>query len=212
MTDRGALEYSYHSIPLERALEAWKGTLEPVFRTRSGAEKEASAIGFIAGEDREKQAENCLDEQGCYHAPHVYVCGHKTAVPRVFIPVFPGTNCEYDSTRAFERAGAQVDVKVFRNLTAQDIRASVETFQKSIDQAQIIMFPGGFSAGDEPGRFRQVLCHSLPEREDEGGGDPTPGGAGRTGSGNLQRLPGPSSNWDWFQTDALPGSRKILPP
>ena len=150
VTDRGALEYSYHSIPLERALDAWKGTLEPVFRTRSGAEKEASAIGFIAGEDREKQAENCLDEQGCYHAPHVYVCGHKTAVPRVFIPVFPGTNCEYDSTRAFERAGAQVDVKVFRNLTAQDIRDSVEIFQKSIDQAQIIMFPGGFSAGDEP--------------------------------------------------------------
>ncbi len=150
VTDRGALEYSYHSIPLGRALEAWKGTLEPVFRTRSGAEKEASAIGFIAGEDREKQAENCLDEQGCYHAPHVYVCGHKTAVPRVFIPVFPGTNCEYDSTRAFERAGAQVDVKVFRNLTAQNIRDSVETFQKSIDQAQIIMFPGGFSAGDEP--------------------------------------------------------------
>ena len=150
VTDRGALEYSYHSILLERALDAWKGTLEPVFRTRSGAEKEASAIGFIAGEDREKQAENCLDEQGCYHAPHVYVCGHKTAVPRVFIPVFPGTNCEYDSTRAFERAGAQVDVKVFRNLTAQDIRDSVETFQKSIDQAQIIMFPGGFSAGDEP--------------------------------------------------------------
>ena len=150
VTDRGSLEYSYHSIPLGRALEAWKGTLEPVFRTRSGAEKEASAIGFIAGEDREKQAENCLDEQGCYHAPHVYVCGHKTAVPRVFIPVFPGTNCEYDSTRAFERAGAQVDVKVFRNLTAQDIRDSVETFQKSIDQAQIIMFPGGFSAGDEP--------------------------------------------------------------
>ena len=71
-------------------------------------------------------------------------------MPRVFIPVFPGTNCEYDSTRAFERAGAQVDVKVFRNLTAQDIRDSVETFQKSIDQAQIIMFPGGFSAGDEP--------------------------------------------------------------
>ena len=178
VTDRGALEYSYHSIPLGRALEAWKGTLEPVFRTRSGAEKEASAIGFIAGEDREKQAENCLDEQGCYHAPHVYVCGHKTAVPRVFIPVFPGTNCEYDSTRAFERAGAQVDVKVFRNLTAQDIRASVETFQKSIDQAQIIMFPGGFSAGDEPDgsakffatafrneKMREAVTRLLEERD-----------------------------------------------
>ena len=178
VTDRGSLEYSYHSIPLGRALEAWKGTLEPVFRTRSGAEKEASAIGFIAGEDREKQAENCLDEQGCYHAPHVYVCGHKTAVPRVFIPVFPGTNCEYDSTRAFERAGAQVDVKVFRNLTAQDIRDSVETFQKSIDQAQIIMFPGGFSAGDEPDgsakffatafrneKMREAVTRLLEERD-----------------------------------------------
>jgi len=72
------------------------------------------------------------------------------AKPRVFIPVFPGTNCEYDSTKAFERAGAEVDVKVFKNLTAEDIRDSVEIFEKAIDQAQIIMFPGGFSAGDEP--------------------------------------------------------------
>ena len=68
----------------------------------------------------------------------------------VFIPVFPGTNCEYDSTRAFERAGADVVTKVFRNLSATDIRDSVEEFEKAIAQAQIIMFPGGFSAGDEP--------------------------------------------------------------
>ena len=80
----------------------------------------------------------------------IYVCKHKVAKPRVFIPVFPGTNCEYDSTRAFERAGAEVDVKVFKNLTAEDIHDSVELFEKAIDQAQIIMFPGGFSAGDEP--------------------------------------------------------------
>ena len=90
-------------------------------------------------------------------------------MPRVFIPVFPGTNCEYDSTRAFERAGAQVDVKVFRNLTAQDIRASVETFQKSIDQGADHHVPRRLFCGDEPDGFRQVLCHSLPEREDEGG-------------------------------------------
>ena len=68
----------------------------------------------------------------------------------MFIPVFPGTNCEYDSTKAFERAGAEVEVKVFRNLSAQDIRESVDEFEKAINQAQIIMFPGGFSAGDEP--------------------------------------------------------------
>ena len=78
------------------------------------------------------------------------MCKNKVAKPRVFIPVFPGTNCEYDSTRAFERAGAEVDVKVFKNLTAEDIRDSVEIFEKAIGQAQMIMFPGGFSAGDEP--------------------------------------------------------------
>ncbi|MCD7745115.1 MAG: phosphoribosylformylglycinamidine synthase [Lachnospiraceae bacterium] len=80
----------------------------------------------------------------------LYVCKNKVAKPRVFIPVFAGTNCEYDSTRAFERAGAEVDVQGFRNLSAQDIRDSVEAFEKAINQAQIIMFPGGFSAGDEP--------------------------------------------------------------
>ncbi len=69
---------------------------------------------------------------------------------RVGVVVFPGTNCEYDSKMAFERAGAEADVRVFRNLSAQDIRESVEEFGKAIDQAQIIMFPGGFSAGDEP--------------------------------------------------------------
>ena len=89
-------------------------------------------------------------EDGVYRTSRIYVCNHKVAKPRVFIPVFPGTNCEYDSTRAFCRAGAEVDVKVFRNLTAEDIRDSVEVFEKAISQAQIIMFPGGFSAGDEP--------------------------------------------------------------
>ncbi len=68
----------------------------------------------------------------------------------VFIPVFPGTNCEYDSAKAFERAGANVITKVFKNLDSRDIRDSVEVFEKAIDESQIIMFPGGFSAGDEP--------------------------------------------------------------
>ena len=144
VTEKQALEYASVSIPLEEALEAWRGTLEKVFRTRSTSQDGPTSM-FVAGESR-----NRLDEEGCYHADQVYVCKHKVAVPRVFIPVFPGTNCEYDSTRAFERAGAEVDVKVFKNLTAEDIRDSVEIFEKSIQQAQIIMFPGGFSAGDEP--------------------------------------------------------------
>lgn len=75
-----------------------------------------------------------------YDAKEIYVCKHKVAKPVVFIPVFPGTNCEYDSTVAFERAGADVVTKVFRNLSAEDIRDSVDEFEKAITQAQIIMF------------------------------------------------------------------------
>ena len=74
----------------------------------------------------------------------------KTAKPRVLIPVFPGTNCEYDTARVFERAGADVDTMVIRNLNMNAIRESVEAMEKKIKQAQIIMLPGGFSGGDEP--------------------------------------------------------------
>ena len=125
--------YSDMKLTLADAETAWKSTLEKVFKTVS---------------DEGTKGEEYPDT--CYQAEKVYVCKNKIARPRVFIPVFPGTNCEYDSTKAFERAGADVDVKVFKNLTAEDIRDSVNIFEKSIDQAQIIMFPGGFSAGDEP--------------------------------------------------------------
>ena len=116
---------------MEEALAAWTSRLEKVYATK--AVKDTTPL-----------------EDSCYKAEKVYVCRHKVARPTVFIPVFPGTNCEYDSARAFERAGADVVTKVFRNLCAGDIRDSVEEFGKAIEQAQIIMFPGGFSAGDEP--------------------------------------------------------------
>ncbi len=74
----------------------------------------------------------------------------KTAKPRVLIPVFPGTNCEYDTARVFERAGAQVDTMVIRNLNMSAIKESVEAMEAKIRQSQIIMLPGGFSGGDEP--------------------------------------------------------------
>ena len=113
------------------ALKSWSSTLERVFPTKAekGTEPVASPL---------------------YEAKEVYVCKHKVAKPTVFIPVFPGTNCEYDSAKAFERAGADVITKVFKNMSAEDIRESVDAFEKAISQAQIIMFPGGFSAGDEP--------------------------------------------------------------
>ncbi len=142
--ERPSLEYRDVVIPLTEALEAWTGTLESVFHTHSGLEEEQTKIQV------ETDHQDAVVEDGVYQTRNVHICRHKVAKPRVFIPVFPGTNCEYDSTKAFQRAGAQVDVKVFKNLTAEDIRDSVEVFEKSIAQAQIIMFPGGFSAGDEP--------------------------------------------------------------
>ena len=145
VTADGKFSYGNVEITLDEAYNAWTGTLEKVFKTTSGEANDGPAAMFVKTADPEATYEN-----GVYNTKNIYVCKHKVAKPRVFIPVFPGTNCEYDSTRAFERAGAEVDVKVFKNLSAEDIRDSVEIFEKSIDQAQMIMFPGGFSAGDEP--------------------------------------------------------------
>ncbi len=145
VTADGKFSYGNVELTLDEAYNAWTGTLEKVFKTTSGEANDGPAAMFVKTADPEATYEN-----GVYNTKNIYVCKHKVAKPRVFIPVFPGTNCEYDSTRAFERAGAEVDVKVFKNLSAEDIRDSVEIFEKSIDQAQMIMFPGGFSAGDEP--------------------------------------------------------------
>ena len=146
VTDDAALSYGDMSIGLCEAEAAWTETLEKVFPTRSEAEGGPTAF-FVAGEETEAGR---LGEDGCFHATGVHVCTHKIAQPTVFIPVFPGTNCEYDSAKAFERAGAKVITKVFRNMDAADITDSVSVFEKAIGQSQIIMFPGGFSAGDEP--------------------------------------------------------------
>ena len=123
--------YKDMSIGMDEAIAAWTGTLEKVFKTR-------------ATEDKTEIKTDVFDTK------EIYICKNKVAKPTVFIPVFPGTNCEYDSAKAFERAGANTIVKVFKNLSAADIRDSVDEFVKAIDQSQIIMFPGGFSAGDEP--------------------------------------------------------------
>ena len=118
-------------VSMEEALEAWTGTLEKVFPTRSGVE--------------DKKIETSL-----YDTKDIYICKHKVARPKVFIPVFPGTNCEYDTMKAFEEAGADTESIVFKNMTEQDITDSVDAFEKAIRQSQILMFSGGFSAGDEP--------------------------------------------------------------
>lgn len=131
VTAEAKFTYKDVSINVEEALSVWSDTLESVFPTK--ASKETDKIEAIS-----------------YDAKEIHICKNKVAKPTVFIPVFPGTNCEYDSARAFENAGANTIVKVFKNLDAASIRESVDEFSKAISQSQIIMFPGGFSAGDEP--------------------------------------------------------------
>ena len=131
VTDDAQFTYGDTVVTMDEALKAWTGTLEKVFPTRSGVEQ--------------KKIETPIYKEGS-----IVICNHKIAQPKVFIPVFPGTNCEYDSMKAFEKAGAKVQTQVFKNLSADGIRESVDAFVKGISDAQIIMFPGGFSAGDEP--------------------------------------------------------------
>ena len=118
-------------MSLNEVLSAWTKTLEKTFPTK--AKEEVTPIVDYT-----------------YDKRNIYVAKNKVAKPKVFIPVFPGTNCEYDSARAFINAGADADICVFRNLTMNDVTESLKEFAKRIDQSQIIMFPGGFSGGDEP--------------------------------------------------------------
>ncbi|MBQ9156777.1 MAG: phosphoribosylformylglycinamidine synthase [Eubacterium sp.] len=129
--DKPVFELADDDIDLNEMIKTWTAPLESVFPTQTGAEDT-----------------DC--SRPAYREGQIYICKNKVAKPRVFIPVFPGTNCEYDSARAFERAGAQASAIVFKNQNAQDILDSVEAYEKAINESQIIMFPGGFSAGDEP--------------------------------------------------------------
>ena len=132
VTAEPMFEVASEKIALEDALAAWQKTLESVFPTRS-----TSPIQSI----QTIKPINYAD---------VHICSHKVAKPHVFIPAFPGTNCEYDSARAFNRAGAESEIIVFRNQNGQQIRESVDAYVDAIRRSQIVMIPGGFSAGDEP--------------------------------------------------------------
>jgi len=137
VTEVSNFVYGSVTITMEEAIDAWTGTLEKVYPTRSKAalENVASATKL---------------ETKLFDAKTIYVAKNKVAKPKVFIPVFPGTNCEYDSLKAFKNAGAEVETIVFKNLSESNIRESVGAFAEGIKGAQILMFPGGFSAGDEP--------------------------------------------------------------
>ena len=131
VTDDAEFVYGDTVISMKEALENWTGKLESVFPTRSDVEQTEL-------------------EDKLFDAKTVYTAKNKIARPKVFIPVFPGTNCEYDTTKAFELAGADVRTVVFKNMTESQIVESVNAFEAAIKESQILMFSGGFSAGDEP--------------------------------------------------------------
>ncbi len=118
-------------LDIEEIYKAWEGTLENIFPTKTkNIDADIKNVEFKAEKVK---------------TPVI-----KIAKPKVFIPVFPGTNCEYDSARAFKKAGADVEVMVLKNLTAKDVEKSIDYMEQVIKASQIVMLPGGFSAGDEP--------------------------------------------------------------
>lgn len=125
------IEVNGEKISILDMVSSWKESLENIFPT------------YVQGENKKI-------EVGCFERKNKISPAIKVALPKVMIPVFPGTNCEYDTERAFKRAGALVETVIIKNLTGAQIEESVDAVVKGINSSQIIMLPGGFSAGDEP--------------------------------------------------------------
>ena len=126
-----SIVFNGSKIDLQKVFDAYVSTLEGIFPTKAA----------------EPQEEIAKPE---YEPKQVFLSESKIAKPKVFIPVFPGTNCEYDTAKAFDNAGAKSDIFVLRNNSNSDIEYSIDEMKRRIDESQILMIPGGFSAGDEP--------------------------------------------------------------
>ena len=130
-TEEYTLQINGETVDLQEIQQKWEATLEPVYPRITKAPQETVPTYNY----------QCVERT---------TSSIKLAQPRVLIPVFPGTNCEYDTARAFERAGAKADIVVIRNKTSEQIKESVELIREKIANSQIIAIPGGFSGGDEP--------------------------------------------------------------
>ncbi len=131
VTDDGSITMGNSSVTLEALIEKWSAPLEKVFPTKA--------------ECPEIEVDAPLYTERNTNSPAI-----KTAKPKVFIPVFPGTNCEVDTARAFEKAGAEVEMLIVKNLTQSGIEETIDKMEQIIKTSQMIMLPGGFSGGDEP--------------------------------------------------------------
>jgi len=156
-----ALSMNGETLPLQKLQDVYEARLQGVFPYLSpSADEHPPVYSYMAPRTR---------------------CKRAYAAPRVLIPVFPGTNCEYDTARAFERAGITPDILVIRNLSARDIENAVQAFVQRAKISQIIALPGGFSGGDEP----EGAQPALPRRRARAAEQPR-----RPDAGHLQRLPG----------------------
>ncbi len=141
-TDNDYFEIGGEKVSVEELVSAWCGTLEPIFPTKAKSAKMVADVPFYTEKSNK--------------APAI-----KVAKPKVIIPVFPGTNCEYDTARAFEKAGAEAEILVIKNLTPEMIAESIDAFAQKLSTAQIMMIPGGFSGGDEPDGSGKFIATTL---------------------------------------------------
>ncbi len=150
-TTTPSLQIADETIPIAELAAAWEAPLESVFPTRSEDVGEAPTLGFYG--------------RGKLLAMQGKAAAVRIARPRVVIPVFPGSNCEYDSASAFERAGAIAHTQIIRNLTPEALRESIAELAAAIRQAQIVMIPGGFSLGDEPDGSAKFIAAAFRSPE-----------------------------------------------
>ncbi len=148
VTDSSEIEYKDQKVSMSLLSEKYENKLESVY-----------SCNVLSGENKENLS---------FISDKELTCNVKTAKPKVLIPVFPGTNCEYDSAKAVERAGAEADIFVINNLTADGVAKSVDLFTEKIKNSQIIFIPGGFSGGDEPdgsGKFITAFFRNASVKE-----------------------------------------------
>lgn len=145
-----SLRINSKNIPMESLLESAFGRYEKVYPATSTPDMKRVLPKGMEGVKPFKAKKMDLKYKG-----------EKIAEPVAYLPVFPGTNCDYDTAKAFRKAGAKVKTSVFRNLTEQDVFDSIDEMKKNIDECQILMFCGGFSAGDEPDGSGKFIANVL---------------------------------------------------